>query len=554
MLKEGRAALARGEWKEARARFERAVGLTKDSPEGWENLGMAAWWLEDYPAAIEARERAYRLYRQREDGRGSARMAFYLALDFADYKGDAVVAQGWVARGRRLLEGLPPSPELAMMLLLEGHQLLMSDNDTLLARKRAAEAIEIARAVGPPDAEVLGLAMEGLARVSEGDVAGGMRLLDEATVAALSGELTDLNIVGTACCYLIHACERVRDLERAAQWCERVQEFCRRWNFTAMFTVCRTQYASVLMLQGEWAKAEAELDAATDELRATRPAAISSGIIRLAELRRRQGRLDEAADLFDHVPHHRLSLIGRGEIALQRGRLDEARQCAAQYLRRFPKQTRSERIAGLDLSVRVEATAGRPEVAVGALQELCEAVEELGTDPLRATAIAAEGIVARAAGDPERARVCLEDAADLFERSGIPYEGAAARLELATLLAAQGHPDESRRHAERSRATFARLGAAGQEGKALALLAPTLEPSSGPDGAPPPRRAAKGLLTSREIEVLRLVARGLSDKQIAERLYLSQHTVHRHVSNVLTKLDVSSRAAAVARASGANIL
>ncbi len=554
LMKEGHAALTRGAWKEARTCFEQAIRDVKDNAEAWENLGMAAWWLEEYPAAMEAREQAYRLHRRKDDRRGAARAAFYLALDYADYKGDAVVAQGWLARARRLLDGLPPTPELAMVLLLEGHQLLMGENDTAQARARAAEAIEIARAVGPPDAEVLGLAMEGLARVSEGDVPGGMRLLDEATVAALSGELTDLNAVGTACCYLIHACERVRDLERAAQWCERVQEFCRRWNFTAMFTVCRTQYASVLMLQGDWRKAESELDAATDELRATRPAAISSGIIRLAELRRRQGRLDEAAELFEQAPHHRLSLIGRGEIAIERGRLDEARQCAAQYLRRFPKQTRSERIAGLDLAVRIEAAAGRPEAAATLLQELRETVETLGTEPLRAIAVAAEGACALAAGDRERARICLEDAADLFERSGIPFEAAVARCDLADLLWSQREAEASRRQAERSRATFERLGAAGQERRAAALLGSIDQSSADAAAGSLPAKSGTGPLTTREVEVLRLVARGMSDKQIAEQLYLSPHTIHRHVSNVLTKLDVSSRAAAVARASAEGYL
>lgn len=549
LLKRGQEALARGDWSAARALLTSAVDAAREHPEAWEGLGMADWWLEEYTAGIEAREEAYRLYRQKDDRRGAARMAFYLALDFADFKGDMVIAQGWLARARRMLDGLPPTPELGMVILLEGHNVLMAENDTTLARARAAEAIEIARTVGPPDLEVLGLAMEGLARVSEGDVPGGMRLLDEATVAALSGELSDLNIVGTACCYMIHACERVRDLERAAQWCQRVQEFCSKWNFTQMFTVCRTQYASVLMLQGEWSKAESELEAAADELRAHRPASISAAIIRLAELRRRQGRLAEASELFEQAPHHRLSLIGRGEIALERGWYDEARTLASQYLRRFPRQTLSERIAGLDLAVRVEAGAGTPDAAAALLRELREACEEIATEPMRAVAHAAEGAIARAQDDRERARICLEDAADMFERSGIPYEGALARRALAEVLDTLGHDAEAQRQAERARAVLAGLGAADQEpaeqGPAERKPAQTEAIPATPDASP---------LSRREVEVLRLVALGRSDRQIADELYLSRHTIHRHVSNILTKLDVPSRAAAVALASGRGIL
>src|SRR5262249_2480074 len=147
---------------------------------------------------------------------------------------------GWIQRAARLLEGGAPSEERGMVRLLEGHLALMADNDLETARRRAAEGHEIARLTGSREVEGLSLGLEGLARVSEGDVTQGMRLLDEAAAAALGGEVKDLMAVGQSCCYLIHACERVRDFERAGQWCERVQEFCRRWRQVSMLTVCRT--------------------------------------------------------------------------------------------------------------------------------------------------------------------------------------------------------------------------------------------------------------------------------------------------------------------------
>src|SRR5205823_1268836 len=141
---------------------------------------------------------------------------------------------------------------------------------------------------GDSEMEVLSIGMEGLARVTRGDIADGMRLLDESTTAALAGECRDLSVVGTACCYLISACERVRDFERASQWCDRVRDFCRRWRFRAMFTTCRLQYATTLMFRGAFDEAESELEAAGSELEAVRPAAGPAVWVRLGELRRRQ--------------------------------------------------------------------------------------------------------------------------------------------------------------------------------------------------------------------------------------------------------------------------
>ena len=130
--------------------------------------------------------------------------------------------------------------------------------------------------------------------VTEGEVAAGMSRLDEATAAATAGELSDPAMIGTACCYLIRACEQVHDYDRAAQWCERVREFCRRWKFTHLFSACRIQYASLLTLRGEWAEAEREIEALRRHVERVQPRVVPIALIRLADLRRRQGRWEEA--------------------------------------------------------------------------------------------------------------------------------------------------------------------------------------------------------------------------------------------------------------------
>jgi hypothetical protein len=146
-----------------------------------------------------------------------------------------------------------------------------------------------------------GLGLEGLAAVTAGEISEGMATLDEATAAAVGGEMSLPIGMGATCCYLIFACERARDFDRAGQWCRRVQELCRQWRWVSMFATCRTHHASVLLSQGAWKEAEAELEAATRELEASRPGKVTDGIIRLAELRRRQGRLERDTRL--HVNH-----------------------------------------------------------------------------------------------------------------------------------------------------------------------------------------------------------------------------------------------------------
>jgi LuxR family transcriptional regulator, maltose regulon positive regulatory protein len=532
-LEAGRLALERGEWESARDAFREAA-RKDDSAEAWEGLAIAAAWLEEAETVFEARERSHRLFLARRDLQSAARLAIWLALDFADWRGEVVVANGWLRRASRLLEGLEPTPEHGLVLLLEGHLALMADYDLVRARSNAAAALQVARAVGSEEVEFMALALDGLTRVSQGEVASGMELLDEATTAALSAEGSDLNLVGTACCYLIHACERVRDFERAGQWCLRVQEFCRRWRFTSMFTVCRTQYASVLMMRGAWGEAEAELRAAMDELARRRPAGLAAALARLGELRRRQGNVGEASDLFARAGSHRLALLGRAEIALERGDLAEAADLAARTLRRIPKENRAERVAGLELDARVAIAQSDFTRAQETVSELEEIGTVIATDPLRAVAFHARGALARAKGDLESARASLEEAVELFERAAIPYEEAMARLLLAATLNDLRLPAAVRSELQTARAILARIGARSPEKSAA-------RPSQVPHADSP--------LTSREVHVLRLVAEGASDREIAQRLHLSPHTVHRHVANILTKLNLPSRAAAVAHAS-----
>lgn len=539
-LHAGQDALRRGAWEEGREHFRAALAAAEE-PEALEGLGWASWWLDDAATVFDARERALRLYNERGDPRGAARVAMWLALDYIDFRGEQAVADGLLRRARRLLDGVPPGAEHGWLACLEGHEALMLRKDAQAARRLGADASALARQVGPPDVEILGLALEGLALVTEGRVDEGMRRLDEATTAALSGEISDPNAICIACCYLIHACERVRDYSRAAQWCERVRDLATRWRSNQHFSVCRTQYAGVLMCRGDWPGAEAELTAAADEFAAIRPALAASAAVRLGELRRRQGRWDEAAALFHRVEHKPLAQLGLAELGLDSGDATTAANYAERYLRNFPPEARTERAAGLEILARARVALADDAAARVAVEELDAIAATISTPPLRASAAYGAGLLSFAAGDFSAARRHFEDAVDMYEHGGLPFEGARARIELARTLVALGQPVPARQQADAARRALETLGAT-----RLVELADALAQDA--------RRPADARLTAREVEVLRLVSRGLSDKEVAANLFLSEHTVHRHVANILTKLGVRTRASAVATASQQRLL
>jgi LuxR family maltose regulon positive regulatory protein len=532
----GRAALSRGAWLAARSDFEQAM-LAAVTPEALEGLSWAAWWLEDVPACLDAREHAYRLYRQRDDARGAARMALWLGDDHNEFRGAEAVAEGWFHRAERLLEELEPCPEHGWFAVFSAHAAL-ARHDTTVARRLAVQARELGRRHGAVDLEMFSLATEGLALVEEGEVDLGMRYLDEATAAALAGEYENLAPAAWTCCRLISACEEVRDYTRGAQWCQQVEEFSRRMDTRFVTGVCRAHYAAILTWQGSWDEAQQELTAARDDLTANRPYWRAEAIVRLGDLRRRQGRPAEAEELFNQASGHPLARRGLAELSLERDDPAGARDLLDRMLRRIPAGSPISRAGPLELLVRAETALGEHESAAVHLVEFCAIAAAVPTRPLRASARAAEGLYAAALGEHERACDCFEDAIDLF--ADAPFEAAQVRLELARTLLALGRGDAARAEARTAVRSLPQMG----NRRNRSLLDEL--------GLTPAGQGAA--LTARQVEVLRLVVEGLGDKEIAARLVVSEHTVHRHVANIYLRLGCSTRAAAVATATKLGLL
>ncbi|HEX2103479.1 MAG TPA: LuxR C-terminal-related transcriptional regulator [Solirubrobacteraceae bacterium] len=541
-------ALARGwtdlherRWEAAQANFEAAAARAQTA-EALEGLSWAAWWRDDAEALFAARERAFALYKERGDMPGAARMAMWLAADELDFHGALSVSSGWLARARRLLEAVEERPEHGWLAFHEGYVARVR-GDNAAAAEGAAIAARIGRRYGVADLEMLGLALEGSTLVACAEVEAGMRCLDEATAAALEGEAAIPMANAWTFCFLVTACTAVLDYGRAAEWCARIAEFAGRFGSRYMLAYCRAEYGAVDLFQGRWAQAEELLETAVEDFTRSRPGMVGGPLTALAELRRRQGRTADATALLDRAGASRAAQLCRARIALDARDARTGTELIERALRQAGDDALLDRAPALELLVHARVAAGEPDAAGDALAALRDVERRTGTSALRACADRAEGALAAAAGDHDRARRLLEDAVDRFAGAGATYELAHTRLELAATLAELGRGDAAEREASVALRTLDQLGADGDAGRARRRL-----------GATSDAEAALPELTPREREVLLVLAEGLTNHQIAERLVLSEHTVHRHVTNILRKLDLPSRSAAAARAVQAGLL
>lgn len=536
------AQLGRRAWAQARALYEQAL-TAQETAEGLEGVAVAAWWLDDVDTAIRARERAYVLRRERGQTVEAARIAGFLAWDYGAMRGVTAVARGWLQRAHRLLEGVGPSAEQAWLPLIEASFHLDSDATEVL--RLSTVAADHARAHGGLDIEMTARTLQGLALVSLGRVEEGMRLLDEGTAAATVGELHDPIAIGSCCCNMIIACERSRDFDRAGQWCEQLAAFCERTGQRPLLALCRAHHATVLMMRGDWPQAQEDFAWAAGALSTLRPPLAGYARARLAQLRLRQGRLGEARDLLGQSAAHVLTPLVQAEVDLDDGELAGALSGAQRYLRSLAGRQPIESAAALEVLVTVRVRLGQLPEAREAHELLAAIAHAVPTDALGAAERCAAGRIALAEEQPDSAATAFEDAIVRYLRSAMPFETAQARLELARALGQQGRDAAALEQARAARTAFQGLGAARAARRAATLVGRLGGRSE---------VGLRGGMTRREVEVLVLVAQGLSNRQIAERLVVSEHTVHRHVANIFARLGVSSRAAAVAIASSRGLL
>jgi DNA-binding CsgD family transcriptional regulator len=540
-----RQALARGDWQAAASSLLEAIAADPRDASAWEALGNVRMWLQESTAEIEARQRAFELYRDRGDDAAAARVCLDLVWVFMEVRGEAAVANGWFRRAERLLQPLAPAPEHALLRVFMAYGAL--EDDPAAAAEEAAAAVTMADATGATDIGALARALHGLALVTQGRVREGMSLLDEALAAAVGREITDPQWFYFACCCMSDACDRVRDFGRSMEWCTQLHAFAERWQVQAFHTTCRIKFTGALLWRGDWAAYEAELLRALQEFGDERPAVAAGAVVRLAELRRRQGRRAEAAALLDRAGAHPLEGTVRIALALDTGDAEGALHMIDAFLRQQPPSARTALVAALEHRVRACLAVSRVGDAERAATDLAGLAETLGTPAVHAAARNAAGLVAAAQARHEYAVRRFEESVRLLEASGSRHEAARARIELAESLLAAGRPADAAAAAAAALEALQHVGAVADADRARALLTRITAASS-------QRRRRSGALTRRQREVLGLVADGLSDRDIATRLSLSEHTVHRHMANVMVRLGVSSRTSAVAKALRSNLL
>ncbi|HEV2980913.1 MAG TPA: LuxR C-terminal-related transcriptional regulator [Solirubrobacteraceae bacterium] len=509
-----------------------AALTARDSHEGLgaedlEALGEAAWWLSRLPACISARERSVAGYVANGQPRQAALVALRLFYTFS-VRGESAIAGGWLRRATRLLDGEPEAVEHGQLALAEARVArARGDSDSELACAR--RAIALGDRFGDADLVALGRYIEGRLLVRRGDVHDGMATLDEAMLSAAQGELGPM-ATGQVYCNVIAACQELGDLRRAGEWTEALRGWCESQPASVFPGLCRVHRAEVLRLRGAWEEAEREALQASEDLFEAMPAFASEALYQLGEVQRQRGELDDAELTFKRASDlGREPQPGLALVRLARGKSDAAAASVRRTLAQEPNRLMRARL----LSAQVEIAIAGDELptATGAANELAEIAREYGSVALEAAAAFAQGRVQLAAGEASAALGSLQRASELWQTADCPFEAAETRRAIGLACRVVGDADGAELALSSALAAFEHLGAGTEAARTAGELR---------------QRQSVAGLTAREIEVLRLVAAGKSNREIAAELYLSVKTVARHLSNIFCKIDVSSRTAAAA--------
>ncbi len=531
VLERGRERYAERAWPEAYDALTTADRIEALPAEDLERLARSAYMLGDDEAYVRGLERAHRAHLDAGAIPAAARCAFWIGHNLM-FRGERAPATGWFARAGRLLEREKRDcAERGYLLIpvLLGHLL---GNDFAAAHATAAEMAAIGERVGDRDLAGLAMMEEAHALVRQGRIEDGLRLVDETMVAVTVGELSPI-VAGIVYCNTIAFCRDVFEVRRAREWTAALTRWCERQpGMVAHLGLCLVHRAEILTLQGAWADALEEARRVGE--RFTRGVlnqrALGRASYRQGEIHRLRGRHRAAEEAYREASRH--GLEPQPGLALLR--LDEGNgDAAAAAIRRALGETagRLARAALLPACVEIMLAAGDVDEARAACGELDETAARQGSDALAAWSAQASGATALAEDDPEAALIALRRAWRLWNELGAPYEAARVRVQVGLACRALGDEDTAALELEAAREVFAGLGAAPD----LARLDPLVAG----------RTRAAGL-SPRELEVLRLVAAGRSNREIAAALVISEHTVARHVQNIFAKLGVSSRTAASA--------
>ena len=532
----GRAAYEARRWREAGERLAAADRADPLQPDDLERLAWSHGLAGHHDLLLATLERLHDLSVQRGDLRRAARAAFWLGFQLS-HGGERGRATGWLSSAQRLLdragEECQDCVERGYLLLTEGLGRL-ARKDSAGAREAGRQVSTIGERFHDTDLASLGRALEGQAAVASGEHDAGLALLDEACLPATTGRLGPL-ATGIVYCATIGCCRKIWAMDRAREWSAALASWCDAQPELVEFNgPCRVYRAEILQLQGEWKKAMEELRRASRAVAAPAPADRAGVSYQQGELLRLMGQLDDADEAYREASRlGREPQPGLALLRLAQGRSDVATTAIRQVISAAADPYTRVRYlpAGVEILLATGDLAGAEAVA----RDLEEISAGSRNEILAAMAGHARGALLLESGNASAAIGMLRPAFETWQRVGAPYIAARIRVLVADALDVLGDVDGADLERDAARAVFSELGAAPD----IARL-----------DAPATRGAAEKPfgLTPREIEVLRLVSSGLTNRAISKELFLSEKTVDRHVSNIFAKLDVPTRTAATALA------
>ena len=521
-LARARSALARHDWPDAHAAIpEQQLDDLASEADRLDLLAETLWWLGRLDECVVAREAAYRGYERLGDAASAAQCAVWL-YEHHGMRARPSVASAWLRRAGRLLEGQPPGPALGALLLREA-EVAHGGNRLADALDLAERARLLARTLGSADLEAEALQTVGRVLIDLGRPDDGLANLDEAMLLAVEGRLGPYS-TGKVYCSLISACEELGDLRRAAEWTDETARWAEDHPFAIFPGICRVHRATVLQRRGSFAEAEREALQACGELVTSHLPNAVAAFTEVGDIRRRLGDLAGAEEAFARAEElSGRTCVGHALLRLAQGRVEEARRIVTGCLVEQPAN-RPGRVDVLRATVQISVAADDLDTAARCVDELDAIVATYDSVFARASALLARGRIELARGDAA-ASATLTESARLWQELDIPFEVATTRTVLAQALHDRGDLDAAAAMFDSARGLFDQLGVA------HAADVPAARPCG---------------LTEREVEVLRLIAEGRTNKAIAVELRLSAKTVSRHLSNIFTKIGVSSRSAATA--------
>jgi DNA-binding NarL/FixJ family response regulator len=535
LCEQGRRSFDRGQWLESYEHLRKAA-VTADEPlepADLERLAVAAYLTGRDAESTDTWTRAHQGWHDRGAHAQAVRCAFWAGFGLVQ-RGETAQGGGWLARAATLVtqHGLD-GVERGYLALPEG-LMAMGGGDPDGALDRFAEASELAQRFGDRDLAALGLIGRGESLLRSGRASDGMRLFDEAMVSVTAGE-TSAVVSGIVYCAVIDACQQVFDLRRAREWTAALDRWCADQPGLVPYRgQCLVHRAQILQVGGEWEEAMAEAQRACERLTEPPHPAIGMAHYELGELHRLRGELSDAEAAYRRAhaagrqPHPGLALLWLAE-----GRLDAAVAAIDRAL--DDAHDHVGRVQLLPAYIEVMLAVGRTGDARRATDDLAELAAGTPAGLLHAVAAQADGAVLLAEGEPGAALASLHTACRAWQEMDAPYEAAGVRTLIAVASRMVGDLDTAELESSTARSVFGRLGA----GPALARLDELTAGAASAEPLP---------VTARELEVLRLVAAGRTNREIAAVLAISERTVERHLGNIFAKLDVPNRAAATAYA------